>query len=278
MKINFHKSESIPMNLDEERSHEIAHILNCPMGKFPLKYLGVPVHFERLKREDVQPLVDKLVKGIAGWRGRLLSYSSRLVLIKSCLASILVYILSFIKFPKWAITLLESQMTHCLWNNDNDCHSYHLASWPHVMMRQEFGVLGVLSLRELNFCLLASCVRRYVVDKEKIWKLIIDYDTKNPNIFYCRSNSCSNFWKRVLKAAQVAKMGYRWKVGDGKKIKFCEDVWIGSSSLAIQFWEIYCIVNEQNSTLADLWVGEQLSSNILFVDVWIEDFLINGRR
>jgi hypothetical protein len=168
------------MNLDEERSHEIAHILNCPMGKFPLKYLGVPVHFERLKREDVQPLVDKLVKGIAGWRGRLLSYSSRLVLIKSCLASILVYILSFIKFPKWAITLLESQMTHCLWNNDNDCHSYHLASWPHVTMRQEFGVLGVLSLRELNFCLLASCVRRYVVDKEKIWKLIIDYDTKNP--------------------------------------------------------------------------------------------------
>jgi hypothetical protein len=30
--------------------------------------------------------------------------------------------------------------------------------------------------------------------------------------------------------------------------------------------------------LADLWVGEQLSSNVLFVDVWIEDFLINGRR
>jgi hypothetical protein len=34
-------------------------------------------------------------------------------------------------------------------------------------------------------------------------------------------------------------MGFRWKVGDGKKIKLWEDNWLGSSSLAIQFWELY---------------------------------------
>jgi hypothetical protein len=82
MRINIHKSEFIPMNLEEGSTHEVTHILNCSIGKFPLNYLGVPLHLDRLTREDVQPLVDKLVKGIAGWRGRLLSYSSRLVLIK----------------------------------------------------------------------------------------------------------------------------------------------------------------------------------------------------
>jgi hypothetical protein len=78
MRINFHESELIPMNLGEDVAHDIAHILNYPMGNLPFKYLGVPIHFEKLKREDVQPLVDKLIKHIAGWRGRLLAYSSRL--------------------------------------------------------------------------------------------------------------------------------------------------------------------------------------------------------
>jgi hypothetical protein len=100
MRINFHKSEFIPMNLCEERAHEIAHILSCPRGSFPFKYLGVPIHFKKLIREVLQPVIDKLLKRVAGWRGRLLAYSSRLELIRSCLASIPVYLLSFIKFPK----------------------------------------------------------------------------------------------------------------------------------------------------------------------------------
>jgi hypothetical protein len=53
-------------------------------------------------------------------------------------------------------------------------------------------------------------------------------------------------------------LGYRWKVGDGRKIKFWEDNWLGSSSLAIQFWELYVIVNEKSATIQELWDGESL--------------------
>jgi hypothetical protein len=35
-------------------------------------------------------------------------------------------------------------------------------------------------------------------------------------------------------------------------------VWLGSSSLAIQFWDIYCIINEQGRTITELWDGNQL--------------------
>jgi hypothetical protein len=142
MRINFSKSECIPMNLTEEETHEITHVLKCPVGTLPFKYLGVPVHFEKLKREHLQPVVDKLIRRVVGWRGRLLAYNSRLVLIKTCLASILVYLLSFVKFSKWAIQLIESQMAHCLWNNEPDCHKYHLASWGHVTMKKSLVVLG----------------------------------------------------------------------------------------------------------------------------------------
>jgi hypothetical protein len=35
-------------------------------------------------------------------------------------------------------------------------------------------------------------------------------------------------------------------------VRFWEDVWVGNSSLAIQFWDIYSIVNEQNKTVVEL--------------------------
>jgi hypothetical protein len=41
-------------------------------------------------------------------------------------------------------------------------------------------------------------------------------------------------------------------------VRFWEVIWVGNSSLAIQFWDIYSIVNEQNKTLAELWDGVNL--------------------
>jgi hypothetical protein len=90
MRVNFHKSELVPLNLEPEVAHDLAHIFCRPLGTFPLKYLGVPLHYDNLSREDIQPLVDKILKRIAGWRGKLLSLPARAMLIKTCLSSILV--------------------------------------------------------------------------------------------------------------------------------------------------------------------------------------------
>uniref|UniRef100_A0A0A8Y3J5 Reverse transcriptase zinc-binding domain-containing protein n=1 Tax=Arundo donax TaxID=35708 RepID=A0A0A8Y3J5_ARUDO len=54
-------------------------------------------------------------------------------------------------------------------------------------------------------------------------------------------------------ASKAARIGYRWKVGNGKKIKFWEDVLVGNISLAILFWDLYYIVNEKNMTIVELW-------------------------
>jgi hypothetical protein len=59
-------------------------------------------------------------------------------------------------------------------------------------------------------------------------------------------------------ATQAVKCGYKWHVGNGKLIKFWEDVWFGNSPLATQYWDIYYIVNQQTKTIEDLWYGSQL--------------------
>jgi hypothetical protein len=48
-----------------------------------------------------------------------------------------------------------------------------------------------------------------------------------------KPEEASNFWKGVLWAANVARMGYRWKVRNECRIRFWEDLWIGTSSLSI---------------------------------------------
>jgi hypothetical protein len=47
-------------------------------------------------------------------------------------------------------------------------------------------------------------------------------------------------------------------VGDGKKVRFWKDQWFRNASLAIQYWPLYVIVNEQGKTVAEAWDGETL--------------------
>ena len=48
MRINFHKSEFVPMNLDLDCVHEVFHLFDYRVGSIPMKYVGVPLHYAKL--------------------------------------------------------------------------------------------------------------------------------------------------------------------------------------------------------------------------------------
>jgi hypothetical protein len=87
-----------------------------------------------------------------------LSYGARLILLKACLASIPIYLISIIKFPKWAIKAINSQMEIFFWNGHGNSHKYHLANIQLLNHKKEKGGLGIPDLRVLNLCLLTSWV------------------------------------------------------------------------------------------------------------------------
>jgi hypothetical protein len=65
MKINYHKSDLTPINLEEETKY-FAKIFCCKIGSCPFKYLGVPLHYDKLRKEDIQPILDKIINRISG--------------------------------------------------------------------------------------------------------------------------------------------------------------------------------------------------------------------
>jgi hypothetical protein len=154
IKINYRKSDITPINLDEEEANQMAHIFCCKMGSFPFRYLGVPLHHDKLRREDIQPVVDKIINRVPGYKGKLMSYSARLTLLKACLASIPIYLMSDIMFPKWAIKAINSQMSNYFWNDQEGNHKYHLANWQSLRQRKEARGLGIPDMKELHLCLL----------------------------------------------------------------------------------------------------------------------------
>lgn len=56
LKINFHKSEVFIfwVSLDEKR--KMANMLNCVLGDFPMKYLGIPISFKHLYMGSFSPI------------------------------------------------------------------------------------------------------------------------------------------------------------------------------------------------------------------------------
>jgi hypothetical protein len=53
IKINYHKSDMTAINLDEGEINQFAKVFCCKIGTFPFKYLGVPLHHDKLRREDI---------------------------------------------------------------------------------------------------------------------------------------------------------------------------------------------------------------------------------
>ena len=227
---------------------------------FPINYLGISLHYKKLGREDLQPLVDKILKRMYGWRGKLLSHAGRIVLIKTCLASIPIYLMSFFKFPKWALKLINTHMANFLWNDYEGHGRIHLANWQLVSMKKEAGGLGIPDLRDLNLALLGSWVKRFIRDEGKLWHSVIrkKYMRNAPNIFCVPTTHSSTFWKGVIGNAKALKFGYKWSVGDGMQIRFWEDTWFGNSPLSVQFWDLYAICNQMGGRLAYIWDGQQV--------------------
>ncbi|KAI4978394.1 hypothetical protein ZWY2020_015147 [Hordeum vulgare] len=126
------------------------------------------------------------------------------------------------KFPKWAIKAINSQMSHFLWGNMGEQHKYHLAHWGLVSRKKEFGGLGIPNIREFNMALLASWGKTFFNDVDSDWKKILryKYNVANPNILWSRQQGGSPFWKSVTWALNATRTLYRWKSGNGDHISF----------------------------------------------------------
>jgi hypothetical protein len=89
---------------------------------------------------------------------------------------------------------------------------------------------------------------------------------------------------------QAAHMGIKWVVGNGEKVRFWEDQWLGNTSLAILFWPLYIINEQQGKSISEVWDGEELrlsfrrNVSVRLMSLWeelttvVESIVLNNEK
>lgn len=80
--VNFYKSSLVGMNIDEIFAEGISGVLRCRCDILPIKYLDLSFGSNSNRIPTWKPVVSKIHGRLSSWKGRLLSMTRRVLLIK----------------------------------------------------------------------------------------------------------------------------------------------------------------------------------------------------
>jgi len=115
LKIKFHKSKIIGLNVDRNALAIYAKTMNCAQMRVPFKYLGLEVEGNPRTVKFWELVLTKLKAKLSGWRGRFLSLAGRIYFVKSVISSVSLYYLSIFKAPESIYKNIISIQRMFLW-------------------------------------------------------------------------------------------------------------------------------------------------------------------
>ena len=107
LQVNKQKSAIFLAGVPDEVKNDLLIATGFSLGRFPMRYLGVPLISTRLTHSDCLPLIQRITARIQSWTSKSLSYAGRLQLIASALYSIQLYWCSLFIIPKYTISKIE---------------------------------------------------------------------------------------------------------------------------------------------------------------------------
>ena len=158
LKINFHKSDVYVFGESQDRKEEVANMLNCRFGEWPMKYLGPPISEHRVGSTSFAGLVDKMRKRLDPWKGRNLSLGGRLILTNSCLSSLPMYTIGFYLLPKMVHAEMDQIRGNFFWQGAGGDFKYHMAKMDTICRPRTQGGLGLVNTSLMNECLLTKWI------------------------------------------------------------------------------------------------------------------------
>jgi hypothetical protein len=127
LKIKFHKSELFCFGEAQDEVNAYADLFGCGQGEFPMRYLGIPIHYRRLALAEWKLVEERLQKCLNSWKAKLLSLGGILILINSILSNMVLHMISFFLLLKGVLHKLNYYRSRFFWQGDNKKKKYKLA-------------------------------------------------------------------------------------------------------------------------------------------------------
>jgi hypothetical protein len=226
LRVNYHKSYMVPLNVPETKIQELSSIFGCQIASMPFTYLGIPMGTTKPRMDDLTPLMDRIERRLNAC-SVYLSYSGRLEMVNTVLTSTATYAMCSIKLPVGVIENIDRIRKQCLWRGNNpEKKGGNLAAWHLVQKPKEKGGLGILNLRLQNEALLLKQLGKFYNRFYTPWVNLIWNRYYQHKVPHASSEVGSLWWKDILRLQVLFRGTARCVLGNG----------------AITFWETFGVM------------------------------------
>jgi hypothetical protein len=132
MEVNLCKSQVFFFNTPVEIQFHLTHLLGFTYSILPFVYLGIPLIDNPLKNSSWNSLLSSFKKRLSLWTFCSLNFPGRLIILKSILEALPVYIFSALAAPTFILNTLRTLQRSFLWQGNKEGCKISLVSWQKV--------------------------------------------------------------------------------------------------------------------------------------------------
>ena len=196
-------------------------------GSLPVRYLGVPLSSCKMKKQDFQPLIDRITARFCGWTVKHLSFAGRLQLIQSVIYSTITFWASIFILPNSCLEEIERMCSAFLWKGTTTSARGAKVSWVSVCTPKECGGLGLKRLVHWNKVLGLKLIWMIFTSAGSLWVSWVRRNLIGTRNFWDMKNMTSGswIWKSLCKLRSLARPFIVCEIGSGITCNFWTDNW-----------------------------------------------------
>ena len=124
------------------------------------KYLGLPEHFGRKKKDLFASIVNRMKQKALGWSTRFLSTAGKLTMLQFVLSAIPSFAMSCFQLPVGLCNQIQSILIRFWWDNNNGDRKICWLAWDKLTKPKILGGLGLRDVQLFNQALLGKIAWR----------------------------------------------------------------------------------------------------------------------
>ena len=164
------------------------------------KYLGLPEHFGKRKKDLFTSIVDRILQRVVSWSTKRLSKAGKLTILKAVLSAVPTYSMSCFQLPVSLCKRIQSVLTRFWWDEVEGEKKICWVAWDQLTKPKALGGLRLRDIQRFNQALLAKLAWRIITVPESLFARIVvgKYCKAKSFLEVEPSQSCSHGWRSIL--------------------------------------------------------------------------------
>ncbi|XP_074297848.1 uncharacterized protein LOC141628638 [Silene latifolia] len=208
LNINSKKSDFYCNWMSPALVQKVLHGTGFKRGDLPFRYLGVKILHKRLTNTDCNILVDRMINRIRGWNSKKISYSGRLVLVMSVMATIHNHWAQIFVLPVGVMDRIQALCRNFLWEGEDKYSKAPLVAWNVLCQGKEYEGLRIIDSKLWNVAAIGKLVWWLARKQDHLWiKWVNNIYIKGVNwLQYEPTNFSSWAWRKICEVKNILQV------------------------------------------------------------------------